>query len=476
MKIARIVLVLMLVSRCCLAQHWQSMGSGLDWYTTKLYEDTVSDQLFVGGAFGFANSQIVRSTATWNGFAWGPLGVGTNVCPWGSGGGYNVWAIVRYGGYIYFGGNFDCVANLDNTKSFARWSGSAWDSVPGGKIPSSGGVVDDLIVNNNELYVCGTFNTIGSLSANGIAKWDGTIWSTVGNNYNFVNQGHVGKMAFYHGNLYVGGTFLDPQGNVCRLAKWDGNSWQFFTSTPSGGLAQVSDLKVYNDELYVSGEFYYGGGNPGTAIMRWNDTTWRDVGGSVQMGVFNQYPTVRQMCVYDGKLYCVGNFERIGGVDALGLASWDGNQWCGYDSHFDYSGPNDFVGATNIAFFRDTMYVGGGFQYMDTMQVNYIARWVGGNFVDTCGTAVGVFENLMFINRVLVYPNPASEIITFGFSDSPQSRSLIIYDQLGREILREETNENMISLSVESFAEGMYFYKVIQDGSSSATGKFIVTH
>ncbi|HTF03763.1 MAG TPA: hypothetical protein VK826_07040, partial [Bacteroidia bacterium] len=54
--------------------------------------------------------------------------------------------------------------------------------------------------------------------------------------------------------------------------------------------------------------------------------------------------------VHDGKLYCVGNFEKIGGVDALGLASWDGNFWCGYDTHFDFSAPNEFVGAVNIAF------------------------------------------------------------------------------------------------------------------------------
>jgi len=415
---SKFFLIFTLCCQFCFAQNWQTLGYGLSWNTTCMYEDTVTDQLFVGGNFGLADSQVVRFGAAYNG-AWSALGMGFNVCSWGSGLG-NPWAITRYGSHIYFGGNFACAGNIDNTNSFARWNGVAWDSVPGGKI-SYGGVLKDIIVYNNEMYICGTFDSVGNLPAKGIAKWDGTTWSVIGSNYNFT----------------AGSSFLTKM-------------------------------------MFYAGEFYYGGGNPGTGIMRWNDTTWRDVGGSVQMGTLNQYPVVKEMCVHNGKLYCVGNFEKIGGVDALGLASWDGNLWCGYDTHFDFSAPNEFVGAWNIAFFRDTMYVGGGFQYMDTMQVNYIARWVGGNFVDTCGTAVGVFENLMFINRILVYPNPASEIITFDFSDSPQSRSLIIYDQLGREVYREDTNENLISLSVQEFAEGIYFYSVIDEEGKSRSGRFIV--
>ncbi|HTF03105.1 MAG TPA: T9SS type A sorting domain-containing protein, partial [Bacteroidia bacterium] len=106
----------------------------------------------------------------------------------------------------------------------------------------------------------------------------------------------------------------------------------------------------------------------------------------------------------------------------------------------------------------------------------YIARWVGGNFVDTCGTAVGVFENPTAMNQVVVYPNPASESITFHFFDSQQSRSIIIYDQLGREVYRENTNENLISLSVQEFAEGIYFYSVFNENGTPTRGKFVVQH
>ena len=457
----------------CFAQNWQPLGYGLSWNPTCLFADSVSNLLFAGGGFVYADSQYVRGTGTFDGNNWAPLGPGINDCSWGPGGNSNVWAIARYGNCIYYCGNFDCAGYLDNTSAFARWNGTLWDTVPGGRI-AGGGILKDIIVYNNEMYICGTFDSVGSLPAKGIAKWDGTTWSMIGNNYNFTLAGNfLTKMIFYHGELYVAGNMQDPQGNGCRLAKWDGVSWQFLTTIGNSGL-NIWDLEVYNDELYVAGGFDYGGGNPGACIIRWNDTTWRDVGGSVQMGTLNQYPVVKEMCVHNGQLYCVGNFEKIGGVNALGLASWNGNQWCGYDTHFDFSAPNEFVGAWNIAFFRDTMYVGGGFQFMDTLQVNYIARWVGGNFVDTCGTAVGVFENEN--GTTLVYPNPASEIITFQFSDSHRSRSIIIYDQLGREVWREETNENSLVVSVNEFAEGIYFYSVVSEADKTISGKFIIAH
>ena len=270
MNTFRLSVLFIVISSGCPAQNWQTLGTGLSWYTTCMYNDTFSDQLFVGGAFGQADSQVVRFAATYNN-TWNPLGIGFNVCSWGSGLG-NPWAIARYGSHVYFGGNFDCAGSIDGTQSFARWDGTNWDSVPGGKIPFNSGVIRDMIVYNNELYVCGTFDSIGNLPAKGIAKWDGTTWSVIGSNYNFVAQGFPLKLAVYHGNLYVGGSFFDPQNNLCRLAKWDGSSWEFFSTLGNFNLA-VWDMEVYNDELYVGGEFYYGGGNPGTGIMRWNDTT-----------------------------------------------------------------------------------------------------------------------------------------------------------------------------------------------------------
>ncbi|HTE34715.1 MAG TPA: T9SS type A sorting domain-containing protein [Chryseolinea sp.] len=87
--------------------------------------------------------------------------------------------------------------------------------------------------------------------------------------------------------------------------------------------------------------------------------------------------------------------------------------------------------------------------------------------------AVGLIE-LRNENVISVYPNPASEIVTFQFSDAHESRSIIIYDQIGREVWREETNENLVSISVNEFSAGMYFYRVEETGTVRAMGKLII--
>jgi trimeric autotransporter adhesin len=463
-KIALILLIL--CCQFCRAQNWQPLGSGLNWYAEIMYEDTVLDQLFIGGAFTSGNSLTMRHITAYDG-VFNPLQQGLNQCPFGSGQG-RPFAIVRYNGWIYVAGNFSCVSGVSNTKALARWNGTVWDSVGSGV----NGTVYDLQVYNNELYACGVFDSAGGIAANRIAKWNGTSWSTVPNSYIFGN-GWLTRMQFYHGKLYVAGNFSDSNSFPCSFACWDGNTWQISPTIGNSGL-EIWDMEIYNDELIVAGGFYYGNGNPSACIIRWNDTTWRDVGGGVQMGVWNSDPVVKNLCVHNGMLYCIGNFEKIGGITAMGLASWDGNQWCGYDTYFDFAIPNNYVGATTIAFYHDTMYVAGGFDMMNTDTMRYIAKWVGGSFVDVCGTAVGIHDTENSRSSVGVYPNPASDIIMFAFSGDQQPRELVIYDALGKEVWREETNQPFLSVSVQAFSDGIYFYSINAENGELAQGKFLV--
>jgi hypothetical protein len=352
--------------------------------------------------------------------------------------------------------------------SFARWDGNSWDSVPGGKIAYSRAVTD-IKTYNNDLYICGTFDSVGNIPACGIAKWNGTTWQAIGNNYQFTTQASVlSKIAFYHGNLYVAGMFYDPLGNSCRLAKWDGVSWQFLNSAVQGGTAGVWDMEIYNDELYISGLFYSSTGNAGTGIIRWNDTTWRDVGGSLQL-VSYAYPRISDMCVHNGKLYCVGLFDYVGGVNANNLASWDGTNWCSYGTTFDNA-------VTQVAFYNDTMYLGGGFRHEDSDSIHYLIKWIGGNYVDSCGAInTGINEPTQPNNSVHVFPNPASTSITFQIENSTDE--IIIIDQLGKEVRRQKINgEKQIEISVADLADGMYFYQVVQKDNIRSGGKFIVQH
>lgn len=476
MRAIRLLIFFSFLSQCCHSQRWDSLYNGVNQNITCLYTDTISNKLYVGGIFTRVNHDTIWGIANWSNNQWDSLGHGMDRYPMGPYPPGSTWGIARYGNYIYTGGNFRVAGNI-YTSALSRWDGNNWDSVPGGKI-NQGGVIRGMNVYNNELYICGDFDSVGNNYFHKIAKWDGITWQSIGNNYNFSNPGIMSRLAFYHGNLYISGTFDDPSGNNCSLAKWDGSNWQFFSNILNGGLDNICDMEVYNNELYVGGLFYTSSGNAGTSIMRWNDTTWNAVGGSIQIGSLNPYPTIKDMCVHNGKLYCAGNFEKIGGVPAMGLASWNGTNWCGFNTFFCNS-LLQYGGADRVAFYNDTMYVSGPFLQTDSATANYheIAKWIGGNYVDTCGAiTTGINENETADFSVQLIPNPVIQNGIFQITGLDGNKTLIIYDQLGREIWRKESGENQIEFSAEGFSSGMYFYQVVEKDNIKASGKFIVQH
>lgn len=76
-------------------------------------------------------------------------------------------------------------------------------------------------------YVGGNFTQAGPISANYVARWDGRSWHALGLGvsggsytivYALLNDGH--------GNLYVGGSFETAGGITAHnIAKWDGSTW-----------------------------------------------------------------------------------------------------------------------------------------------------------------------------------------------------------------------------------------------------------
>lgn len=466
----RIVISIFILATGCqllFSQNWQPLQGNLEWYTTCLYSDSISNQLFVGGRFKEVNNQTQWGIATYNGSQWGQLGSGIDDSSLTSRPAKTT-SIIRYGSDIIVGGWFAKAGGL-NTPALAKWDGNSWDTVPGALMKPLD-IVNDMLVFNNELFVCGAFDSVGNTPANSIAKWNGSTWTAIGPNYAFVPQGvSLNKMCVYRGNLYVIGWFQDTSGNFCRMAKWNGSTWYFYTNSFTNVFA-FNDLVVYQDKLYVAGLFSMPGMKCG--IMSWNDTVWSGVGGGVQ-AIVNPNPEIIEFAIHNNKLFCVGNFEQLGGTPAGGLASWDGTNWCGYDTYFAIN--NQDVGATNIVFYRDTLYVGGGFETVDGDSIKYIAQWNGGTFVDTCGvisTTISDVEGRF--DNISLYPNPASEIITFSFGNIEETRMVIIYDQFGREIWQKENSGWSVEFPALEFSAGLYFYTILSINSPPVTGKFIV--
>lgn len=426
-----------LVSFDAKAQNWQGIAplSAAAFPVDCFYEDTTDNRLYIGGY-------------TSNGFSYYD---GTNLVPMGG----NLWPvkqIIKYHDTLY-------ASAFASASYLCKWNGTNWDTAG----ISADGAVLSLYVYNDELYAGGMFTSIGGVSANGIAKYNGSSWSDIGNISFGYNYG-IAAITYYNGELYIGGSFGSAPGVPVNILRWNGVQWDSVGGGIQGG--EVWDFDVYNSELYIGGSFRADNGGPGNYIAKWDGNAYADVGGGV-MGAGNGNGYILDLIIYDNYLYAVGAFVWAGGIPAGYVAKWDGTNWCGMG--------ND-VQPVSLGTYNGDLYVGGGNWWMfgnDTIWG--VAKWIGGNYVDTCGNATGI-DLVQADNGILQFPNPTSEAVNFQFSRSQNSRVIVIYDQLGREIWREETTANLLSISVSDFADGIYFYSIQDAEGSKANGKFVVVH
>jgi len=406
-----------------------------------LYNDTIDDLLYVGGWFTkIDNIDTVYCIAVWNGNNWSRMGMGL----------YNqAYDIIRYQNKIYVGGIFQS-SDYNNVDSpyLATWDGVQWDTVPGGKL---NGAVQNFEIINNELYVMGTFDSIGNMEANGIAKWNGITWSTVYNlpKLNNFNPNMIWDVAIYQGNTYVAGNFYDPFYNITDIAMYNGSSWQPVGSPPGmyGGLNIIGAMEVYNNELYVVGDIKKADGNAGNFIQKWDGSQWYDVGG----GFSFQAVTLKE---YNNELYVAGDFEYAanGLVKTSKIAKWDGSQWCGLRDSIDNS-------VLAIEFYHDTLIIAGGFWTLGGDTIHKIAQWTGGNYTDTCNVYVGINDIPDLIDAVSIYPNPTNGSFTI-VSNNFENTTIEIYNVAGQLIAHQNLTQNKTLVNLTTFSKGMYFVKV----------------
>lgn len=248
---------------------------------------------------------------------------------------------------LYLAGDFCSVEGVAS-RGLARWDGQTWTSI-GGVAGSSGldPAAIRLLAHNDgsgtQLYVAGTFDSIGGVAARGIARWNGQSWSSVGGSLGSmpgqVNAASAYALAIHDDGsgpkLFVGGNFTKA-GTVAanRIARWDGAAW---SALGSGFTYQYGDsvsniavfaLASFDDgsgkKLYAGGRFARAGGVPASGVARWNGSGWTALGS----GTNNE---VQALTVHDDgsgpMLYVGGAQQNAGGINTGNLSRWNGTSW-----------------------------------------------------------------------------------------------------------------------------------------------------
>jgi hypothetical protein len=223
------------------------------------------------------------------------------------------------GGSFWSAGGVAC----SNIASFDGTSWSALSTDTDGTVTSLAGFDDG---SGRALYAGGVFTRIGGVAATHIAKWNGTTWGPVGGGLD-VPFGVSSLVAFDDGSgsaLYAAGGF---SGSFAKhVVRWDGSTW----STLGASLPEQVDVLCVHDD--GTGPRLYAAWNlttsfPATCgVSKWTGSTWLTIGTTVDLGV-----RINALCTFhdaSGPALCAsGGFDRMGGVDALNVARWNGTNW-----------------------------------------------------------------------------------------------------------------------------------------------------
>lgn len=207
--------------------------------------------------------------------------------------------------------------------------------------------INSMCVFNNELYVGGNFSAIGGIVAHGIAKWNGNTWSSVGAG-NFIQTGCVSDIIVYNSNLYF---------TADKLYKWNGSSIQDFTyfntATQTTQTVFGTDLHVFNGELYIS--------IGGSKILKYNGSAFSEI-----IFDYNLIGSVRCIDNLNNSLY-VGSDK--------GLFNYQNGNWSECNGI-----TTDVPDVFDIEPYNNELYVLGAFNSIGGLSVNNFVKYNGSSW------------------------------------------------------------------------------------------------
>ncbi|XSG77754.1 Ig-like domain-containing protein [Herpetosiphon llansteffanensis] len=271
--------------------------------------------------------------------------------------GYMPGRPIEWNGMLYA----DIVSNSYNStgSGVGYWNGQQWF-----KLDGLDGVVDSVTVHQNKLYAAGRLK-LGGKDVN-IAYWDGNLWTALP--YRLNNDSYL-LLASHENQLYLGGSKIVIDGQAYGIvARWDGSTWYSaleqmqgwvlgYLSRPDGlyihgvfaidgkrsGVLRVTstqasligegfyglvfDLKDFNNQLYISGQFTSTLQPSIKNVATWNGSSWDSIGNGISNPTHN-------LAMVDGELYALSTSSNFH------LLRWDTTQWTAISML--YPAPNNY--------------------------------------------------------------------------------------------------------------------------------------
>lgn len=451
------------------AQYWKAMGRGAvsPYVVAGLYND--GERLLACGAFDLIMNDVdtvdAHGQAAWNGTRWDT--VAHRIV---EGNGQTYW-FIRFQGDLYSSGaNLFLTSQGEVNNSLARLNEQThhWEALECVNGPWNGILHLVPRIPNSTLYATGFPGTLCDQATNNVYVYDGssfTPWEPF-DQVEYDSDNYVGAVFDYKGKTYVSGDFRDPLGpGYSTFMRWSGTEWEHVPGWNTTGV--LKDFLVQDNMLYVTGTFRTTSGAPGNLVARFDGENWDDLGGGLELVPQASLGIGYALDWFNGKLVAVGQFNRAGGVEVDQIATWNGQQWCGF--------PGDFQGGSmlfDLAVWRDTLYVAGGFNSIDGDPIRQVAQWIGGDAVGNCST-VGVADHG-------APPGSSLTIVPLGVLGQwrvelpdQEEWTLTAFNTTGQQVAQWSAFKDDQYIDLTPHATGMYLLHATNTAGTSLTGKVV---
>jgi hypothetical protein len=327
------------------SDQWFSLGSEAENGVNSTVKDILAlgSQLVLGGSFTQAGSIEANRVALWTGSAWASIGTGSNNGV-GLGSSQTVNALASLGTDLVVGGRFERSIDGSPRYNLVRWDGSAWQAFGAEDTRFSTDRINALLVRNGDLYAGGSFTEMDAVPVNHLARWDGSQWHPVGaleasgvSGSSFgsgLRSGSVSHLRSVAGGMLVGGGFSSADGiKAMGVALFlDNNTIPLGLDEGLGLNGSVEAIVVFQNQIYVGGQFEYAGPERVNHIARFDGVQWQPLEQDGFIGISNSSTSnyrVEALAVFDGELYVGGNFSNLAdlGSEASRLVRWSGTAW-----------------------------------------------------------------------------------------------------------------------------------------------------
>ncbi len=188
----------------------------------------------------------------------------------------------------------------------------------------------------------------------------GQVYQKVGNGLSVPSNYMYGEnITTHNGNVYV--SYSGYNGSlsttISMVERWDGLAWHQY---PQLVGIEISDIEVYNNDIYVSSRNYSTGGN----VYKFDGTNWVPV-------FANLTGFVNSLEVHNGKLVCAGAFTESTS-SAQNLLGYDGTSISTYPPIGQYDS------IQNMKIINNEIWVMGYFYGSNLADTASIKRLAGG--------------------------------------------------------------------------------------------------